>query len=651
MDYATYKEIWDDFVMDRYEHGRIDFEDFLEAAFEEEGHLSLEETVRKVTGDNYEDLLSVLSDVKFESGVDFDDYDNWNELISEYESRRKEHKIAFEEQYKSDFILPDNDLENEYINKYPERIKDLQQEIASYYDEWDKTLEQLKRKAEIIDKNLTEWENTIGKTQEDYKSNMKLYFDMYPTEAEIENELATRMIDRFNPFDLIQTAENDNRMAQVRTTDKLDAAYDINKAFRALNITGPHKLLAMKEEVAPLIEYVNHHFRKYMDSKNTIPSVDVSLTDEELEKFKAVKKQFGPLLETYEGLKNRLIELSKVQKAGYDWFSDASEEYLKIPEAKRIQKKESALAHQKATKKMDEKLALAEKKAAVPEEKQTEEMVDKQNLPQNNVILEEEEDLEANKQEKLKEEPVAPEKKVPAEKDTPTGESNHPEENLSSMNYESNNEGNNLINGENAPLKADAEATKNKRQAIIEAFETIKDSKPFWGKSHKQEFNKMKMAVEKYSRNIDTDNFSKDDANALYSACREYLALHMTSDKGSQTIGGQGTDSGRLRKQAVVSMLECMEQGLPEFQDVVSEYTTDDGIKKSENNNDKPVKVKLNFAELQKSLSDGSKLANKKDSLEKRAYAELNRAKAQIKAKKEKDATNKAKKDTKGNVK
>ena len=138
-----------------------------------------------------------------------------------------------------------------------------------------------------------------------------------------------------------------------------------------------------------------------------------------------------------------------------------------------------------------------------------------------------------------------------------------------------------------------------KRDAIQDAFETIKDEKSgFFG--HKRELEGMQASVkaylelkEKLAGSEKLNEQEKETIQNAYNACREYLKKHLKEGK-TQTIGGQGSDYGRLRKQAVVNMLECMES-LPEFAAAQNNYAKSEKTKKS-------GAVKLNFNELRESL-------------------------------------------------
>lgn len=144
----------------------------------------------------------------------------------------------------------------------------------------------------------------------------------------------------------------------------------------------------------------------------------------------------------------------------------------------------------------------------------------------------------------------------------------------------------------------------------VDAFKVIQDKRLSFGRTggHANEFNAVKEAVQA----LDDNYQSTEDKMAVYNACYAYLSKH-TAD-GSH-IGGQKSEVGRLRKQAVVNLLQALSQE----PDVKAELRE---VEKNE-----PNRMKLNFAELEKSLAKktGMKKVDNKYLLgtKRKAYAEL----------------------------
>ncbi len=177
-----------------------------------------------------------------------------------------------------------------------------------------------------------------------------------------------------------------------------------------------------------------------------------------------------------------------------------------------------------------------------------------------------------------------------------------------------------------------------KRQAILDTFDAIRDTKvSLFGTKHGKEFDAVWDAVNEYEAAVYKASLNKQEIDPdlgerLYGACKNYLMLHLQTKKRVQSINGQGSEDGRLRKQAIVHMLEIMEQGngLREFQWVDDRYAA--------GQTDNRKKISLNFGQLKRSLAEGSKIRTVP--LEKRYYAELEQKMAEIKLKKQKEAEN-----------
>ncbi len=95
---------------------------------------------------------------------------------------------------------------------------------------------------------------------------------------------------------------------------------------------------------------------------------------------------------------------------------------------------------------------------------------------------------------------------------------------------------------------------------------------------------------------------SEEKRGALYRACDKYLRAHTADGK---TIDGQNTKVGRLRKQAVVAMLQALEE-YPDIQTIKNEMDME-ALRAPANSRKQPTRVKLNYKELEKSLADASK--------------------------------------------
>ncbi len=174
------------------------------------------------------------------------------------------------------------------------------------------------------------------------------------------------------------------------------------------------------------------------------------------------------------------------------------------------------------------------------------------------------------------------------------------------------------------------------RRSILEAFDAIRETGvSSFGTRHDSEFDAVWDAVSEYETaaykaSLDKKEIAPEIGEKLYNACRDYLTLHLKSKRGVQSLDGQGTPDGRLRKQAIVSMLEKMEhgEGLTEFHRAADKY--------AEAQTDIRKKLPLNFDQLKRSLAKKSKLS--RVPLAQRAYAELEQKKANLKRKKQNEA-------------
>ncbi len=154
----------------------------------------------------------------------------------------------------------------------------------------------------------------------------------------------------------------------------------------------------------------------------------------------------------------------------------------------------------------------------------------------------------------------------------------------------------------------------------VEAFEAIQDRRLSWRRTggHAQQFNAIKESVRAW-RNPENHKSFAEKAMDMYKACDAYLREHANNGK---KIGGQGSEVGRLRKQAVVNLLQVLSKQ-PALQESLRQYEAE-----------RPARVKLNFAELEKSLAKASdakvKLSKYEKGTKKKAYAELENAKDQM---------------------
>ncbi len=148
----------------------------------------------------------------------------------------------------------------------------------------------------------------------------------------------------------------------------------------------------------------------------------------------------------------------------------------------------------------------------------------------------------------------------------------------------------------------------------LEAFRVIQDKKLGWRRTgaHANEFNAIKEIV----GTMDDFYPGIGDKMVLYNACYTYLSKH-TAD-GSH-IGGQKSEVGRLRKQAVVNILQVLSNDA-EVREALAE-------EQAEAERDEPNRIQLNFGELEKSLAKATKMQKVDNKYlvgtKRRAYAEL----------------------------
>ncbi len=159
----------------------------------------------------------------------------------------------------------------------------------------------------------------------------------------------------------------------------------------------------------------------------------------------------------------------------------------------------------------------------------------------------------------------------------------------------------------------------------LEDFAAIQDRKLSWGMkgNNADKFEAIKKSVAEYN-DPDSSKNDYEKRKALYETCENYLRAH-TSD--GKSIDGQNTDVGRFRKQAVVEILQALEQ----YDDVnqMKEELEAAAQTKRQSEGKKPKeRVKLSYKDLEMSLAkeshDKSKINKKdRDSIARKAYAEL----------------------------
>ncbi len=186
---------------------------------------------------------------------------------------------------------------------------------------------------------------------------------------------------------------------------------------------------------------------------------------------------------------------------------------------------------------------------------------------------------------------------------------------------------------EEAAKQARLEKEANIRKEIISAYDAVKDTKDRNAFKSHTKFADMMAALETY-KNIYTRErgegmLSEDDikrfSDHAYETCIAYLNSHIENGKGGSSLDGQQTPEGRLRKQAVVQILEYMKE-LPEFKDK-PEFQQEANVQEAPQEGKKQPKdnkrERINFNQLKSSLAAKSKIDHQ------RPYAELERRKAE----------------------
>ena len=186
---------------------------------------------------------------------------------------------------------------------------------------------------------------------------------------------------------------------------------------------------------------------------------------------------------------------------------------------------------------------------------------------------------------------------------------------------------------EEAEKKRKEQEAAETRKDIFSAYDAVKDTKNRnFLKSHNK-FAEMKAALQAYKEAFPDgkarEGLSKDEEKAItdraYETCLAYLKSHLATNQAGSSMKGQETPEGRLRKQAVVQIMENMKK-LPEFKDKQELFSNDQpheeaGEKKLQPNENQ--RERINFSQLKDSLAAKSKVNHQK------AYAELEAKKAQ----------------------
>ncbi len=188
-------------------------------------------------------------------------------------------------------------------------------------------------------------------------------------------------------------------------------------------------------------------------------------------------------------------------------------------------------------------------------------------------------------------------------------------------------------------LERDVKAQKESLEKQVDelkdamtAFEAAAAEKLYVTSGHAEIFHNISIAVSEYQKA--TSATESDCAANLYKACREYLHAHTDNGVSQEEIGGQGTQTGRVRKAAVVRLLEVMEQRAKnerkEFVDAMESYS-----QYFRDHNSNIVCPELDFDMLKRSLAEHSKAEiggdnkdlSKEQLTDMQAYAELNQVK------------------------
>ncbi len=197
------------------------------------------------------------------------------------------------------------------------------------------------------------------------------------------------------------------------------------------------------------------------------------------------------------------------------------------------------------------------------------------------------------------------------------------------------------FNKQEEARRKELEDNQRARKEIFDTYNAIKDTRNYGRKSH-EPFQRMLSALAEYrlTQNQDaaglyTEQQKLDAAKALYDACNTYLEKHVVKDKsGKMKIGGQHYETGAIRKQAAVQILELLEN-LPEYKKAMQKQLENPVAEEAaEPKKGKEVKrEKIDFNQLRGDLKSSltkhtknKRVAPGKDA----AYADLDAAKAKL---------------------
>ncbi len=171
-------------------------------------------------------------------------------------------------------------------------------------------------------------------------------------------------------------------------------------------------------------------------------------------------------------------------------------------------------------------------------------------------------------------------------------------------------------------VEAPVQAPQDVLTDALEAFQVASNA-GIWGRGgHPTEFGNVRTAAAAYKQ-ADAQNRNRA-AQELYRACRVYMDRHTDNGAAQYDIGGQLSIGGRLRKQAIVQILQIMTENPdnPAFANLDADYRN-----ACQAENREPMA--LNIATLEASLATHSKAKMPRGvqhSARDKAYAELRTA-------------------------
>ncbi len=171
-------------------------------------------------------------------------------------------------------------------------------------------------------------------------------------------------------------------------------------------------------------------------------------------------------------------------------------------------------------------------------------------------------------------------------------------------------------------VEAPVQAPQDVLQDALEAFQVASNA-GIWGRGgHPTEFGNVRTTAAAYKQ-ADAQNRNRA-AQELYRACRVYMDRHTDNGAAQYDIGGQLSIGGRLRKQAIVQILQIMTENPdnPAFANLDADYRN-----ACQAENREPMA--LNIATMEGSLATHSKAKMPRGvqhSARDKAYAELKTA-------------------------